>query len=280
VAVKKKSRTSPAAAIFWLVFFIGVTGVFLFNRETIKKNFNLLTQRLKPPAAEAPVQDKPAETASEPAAKKPPSAAQGSPTAQGGAVEADKPAPAPQPAAQTTPQKPGPAQQTTPAAEKSAPEKPPAPQTAPAAKPAAPKPPETRERNIYFTQVDKDGQILRVKTSRKITVSDSPMQDALNALLAGPSADEKRRGMVSLVPANTRILSTTVRGSTAYISFSEEFQYNTYGVEGYAGQLAQIVWTATEFPNINDVQVLIEGRRVDYLGEGIWIGSPIGREGL
>jgi spore germination protein GerM len=113
------------------------------------------------------------------------------------------------------------------------------------------------------------------KTSRKIPPSDSPMQDSLNALLAGPSAEEQRRGLVSLIPRNTRILSATVRGSTAYINFSEDFQYNTYGVEGYSAQLNQIVWTATEFPNIADVQILVEDRRVDYLGEGIWIGSPV-----
>jgi spore germination protein GerM len=71
-----------------------------------------------------------------------------------------------------------------------------------------------------------------------------------------------------------------VRGSTAYISFSEEFQYNTFGVEGYAAQLRQIVWTVTEFTNVSDVQILIEGRRVDYLGEGIWIGSPLDRDML
>jgi spore germination protein GerM len=41
------------------------------------------------------------------------------------------------------------------------------------------------------------------------------------------------------------------------------------------------VWTATEFPNVVTVQVLIEGRRVDYLGsEGIWIGGPLGRDSL
>jgi spore germination protein GerM len=106
------------------------------------------------------------------------------------------------------------------------------------------------------------------------------MLDALNVLLQGPTGEEQRRGLVSLIPSGTRILSATVRGSTAYISFSEEFQYNTYGVEGYAAQLRQIIWTATEFSNVRDVQILIEGRRVDYLGEGIWIGSPISRDGL
>jgi spore germination protein GerM len=174
-------------------------------------------------------------------------------------------------------------------AEKAIPDKPPvqtnptgAPLTnqKPAAKTPAVKQPETRERCIWFTQVDKEGTIIRTKVTRKIAVSNSPMLDSFNSLLAGPTAAEKQKGMISLIPSNTKILSATVRGNTAYISFNENFQYNTYGVEGYAAQLRQVVWTATEFPNIKDVQILIEGRRIDYLGEGIWIGSPVSRNSL
>ena len=106
------------------------------------------------------------------------------------------------------------------------------------------------------------------------------MTDTVRALITGPSNEEKNKGLITLVPQNTRILSATVRGDTAYLSFSEDFQYNTYGVEGYAGQLRQVVFTVTEFPNIKYVQILIEGRRVDYLGEGIWIGSPLSRDML
>ena len=114
--------------------------------------------------------------------------------------------------------------------------------------------------------------------NRQLPVSDTPLVDVIQALIAGPNAAERQRGLISLIPPNTRILSATVRGSTAYISFSEDFQYNTYGVEGYVGQLRQIVFTATEFPNVRDVQFLIEGRRVDFLGEGIWLGSPLNRD--
>jgi spore germination protein GerM len=54
--------------------------------------------------------------------------------------------------------------------------------------------------------------------------------------------------------------------------------YNHYGIEGYAGQLKQIVFTATAFPNVQDVQILIEGEKHDYLGgEGVFIGSPLSR---
>ena len=137
-----------------------------------------------------------------------------------------------------------------------------------------------RDRVLYFIQVDRGGTILRVRVDRKLPTSNSPMTDVLQALIAGPNGDETQKGLISLIPPGTKMLSAAIRGTTAYISFSEEFQYNTYGVEGYAGQLRQIVFTATEFPNVKDVQILIEGRRVDYLGEGIWIGSPINREML
>jgi len=128
--------------------------------------------------------------------------------------------------------------------------------------------------------VDRGGSILRVKVNRRLPVSDSPMTDVIQALITGPNGDETGKGLISLIPPATRILYATVRGDTAYINFSEDFQYNTYGVEGYAGQLRQIVFTATEFPNVRYVQILVEGRRLDYLGEGIWIGSPINRDML
>ena len=139
---------------------------------------------------------------------------------------------------------------------------------------------ELRERALYFIHVDRGGSIVREKVNRQIPVSSSPMTDAIQALITGPNNEEKNKGLISLIPPNTKILNATVRDDTAYISFSEDFQYNVYGVEGYAAQLRQVVFTATEFPNIKNVQILIEGRRLDYLGEGIWIGSPLNRDML
>jgi spore germination protein GerM len=81
-----------------------------------------------------------------------------------------------------------------------------------------------------------------------------------------------------MIPEGTRILGAEVRNGTAWINFSEEFQFNPYGVEGWASQLRQVVWTATEFSTVRNVQILIEGKRIDYLGEGIRISEPVGRE--
>ena len=121
------------------------------------------------------------------------------------------------------------------------------------------------------------GDLTLVKAVRKLAVSDSPLVDCVNALLAGPSAEEKNRGITSFIPPNTRLLSARVVNNTVHLNFNEEFRYNTFGREGCDAQLKQIVWTATEFPNVNDVQIEIEGKIVDFLIEGIMIRNPIGR---
>jgi spore germination protein GerM len=275
---ENKSKEPQAVVIFWLVFVIVIISVFMLNAETIERNFNLLKTRLTTsPSAEEEISDD--ETPAEPAVivqqplvvtVEPSSGQAGTQTVQ------ERPVSQPTPTTQTTtapqvtqtPQSTGTGTQTqTPPA--TTPVTTPAPTTAPA---------QTRDRNVYFTQIDKDGQILQSRVTRRVPVSDSPMVDALNVMFAGPSADELTRGILNLIPHNTRILSAVVRGNTAYISFSEDFLFNTFGVEGYVAQLRQIVWTVTEFSNVNDVQILIEGRRLDYLGEGIWIGSPVSRQ--
>jgi spore germination protein GerM len=270
----------PWALIFWAAFFVVIFGLFLINREQIRKTLKdtqFIERLLNKPVADTAAQpllplpgDDISTVAENPPAETKPNK-----------VEPPPASPKQEPAKPEAPAAPAPKTETAPSSTPAAqpqPAKPPADQPQPAKPPAAQ--PASRDRALYFTQIDSDGAILRVKTTRSLAVSDSPLVDALGALISGPDAREKRQGMVSLIPQGTRILNATVRGSTAYISFSEEFQYNTYGVEGYAAALKQIVWTATEFSNVRDVQILIEGRRVDYLGEGIWIGSPVSREML
>jgi spore germination protein GerM len=150
----------------------------------------------------------------------------------------------------------------------------------PIARPSVPETAATSSRTLYFIQVAQDGTILRSRVTRAVPASSSPLLEAIQMLVKGTNADEQSKGLVSLIPANTRILSVIIRGETAYIDMSEEFQYNSHGVEGYAAQLHQIVWTATEFSSVKNVQLLIEGRRIDWLGEGLWIGSPLNRTSL
>lgn len=136
--------------------------------------------------------------------------------------------------------------------------------------------PETRSAVLYFVSIDGDGKITRQQTKRNLVKSDSPMTDSINALLEGPDVQESKKGLRSLIPADTKLISAYVKNGIATINLSEEFQFNRYGIEGYTTQLAQIVFTVSVFPTVTSVQFLIEGQKKEYLGaEGVWIGSPL-----
>ena len=136
-----------------------------------------------------------------------------------------------------------------------------------------------RQQRLFFVSIDNEGRVLRQEVLKDIPRSDSPLADALNALFAGPSDAEARLGLISLIPQGTRLLSASVRDGVATVNVTEEFRFNGFGVEGAIGQLAQVVFTATTFPTVNSVQILIEGQRLEYLGaEGVWIGTPLARK--
>lgn len=130
--------------------------------------------------------------------------------------------------------------------------------------------------SFCFVEIDGDGSVNRKIVTRQMTKSDAPLSDIVKSLLAGPLYAEQSKGCMTLIPEGTRLLSATVRDGVAYLSFSEEFEFNKVGVEGYLAQLMQIVYTATQFSSVKSVQFLIDGQKKEYLGsEGVWIGSPL-----
>jgi len=136
----------------------------------------------------------------------------------------------------------------------------------------------TRTVSLYFVSIADDGVISSHEVKRAIKATDTPLSDAVKALLEGPSENEIRSKLISLIPRGTKLKGVSMRGSTAIIDFNEAFMYNRFGTEGYTAQLKQIVYTVTAFPSVQDVQILIEGKLVDYLGgEGVFTGKPLSR---
>jgi spore germination protein GerM len=247
---KPKKAKFPAGLIFWAVFLVLIAGLFFINREAIRQSLEntQLLEKISSPRENPGGLD----------------------PAPSGAVEQP-------PVVQTSPR---PIEQRDPpsstAGSRSTDA---APVTQAVQSPPAARPVQTyTEQVLYFIRVNDDGDIIRSRVVRRIPVSGTPLQDTLEALITGPDSGEISRGMLSLLPPDTRILSAVIDGSTARINFSEEFQYNTAGMEGFVAQLIQVIWTATEFPNVQDVQILIEGSRVDHLGEGIPIWNPLNRQ--
>ncbi|MGL4982731.1 MAG: GerMN domain-containing protein [Treponemataceae bacterium] len=136
----------------------------------------------------------------------------------------------------------------------------------------------TQMSKLYFVMIEGDGKLIRKEITRLTAYSDLPLKETISSLLKGPDIEDVEKGFISLIPAGSTLLDARVQNKTAVLDFNDEFQFNNYGVDGYLGQLMQVVFTATEFSSIDNVQILIEGEKQDYLGgEGVWIGTPLSR---
>ncbi len=136
-----------------------------------------------------------------------------------------------------------------------------------------------RKTRLFFASVDAGGKVEIKGVIRPIPSNDSPLRDTILALLKGPTSQEVNLGMLTMIPADSRLLGVAIRGETAFLDFSESFRFNTLGTEGLNAGLKQVVYAATEFPTVKNVQILIEGKKVQYLGsEGIRIDAPLDRE--
>jgi spore germination protein GerM len=141
------------------------------------------------------------------------------------------------------------------------------------------KPVEYTTYQLCFVEIDSDGSVNRKMVKRTVEKNDSPLTTAINLLIKGPDSKlSGEKNCMSLIPEGTRLLSAKVSNGVAYLNFNDAFEINPVGVEGYIGQLMQIVYTATTFSTVSSVQFLIEGQKKDYLGsEGQWIGSPLNK---
>ena len=141
-------------------------------------------------------------------------------------------------------------------------------------------PPDTKmtKTTLYFMYIDGTGSLLRKEVAREVPASTSPLTTTIKTLLNGTNAEEEEKNYVSLIPEGTKLLSATIKDKVAFLNFNDDFQWNKYGSQGYFGQLMQIVYTATEYPTVDRVQILIDSQKLEFLGnEGIWIGSPLSR---
>lgn len=133
---------------------------------------------------------------------------------------------------------------------------------------------------LCFLEIDGDGLVYRKMIKRKVPKSDSPLTNAIKLLLKGPDPlQSTEKNCMSVIPKGTNLLSAKVQDGVAYLNFNDALEFNQDGVVGRNYSLEQIVFTATSFSTVKSVQILIDGKKQDYLGsEGTWIGSPLSRE--
>ena len=91
---------------------------------------------------------------------------------------------------------------------------------------------------------------------------------------AGPKNTE----LWAVIPQATKVKSVIVKDRTAYADFSEEIVKSGFG--GSSREVlavGAIVNTLTEFPEVERVQILVEGKKVNTLFCHVDISEPLGR---
>jgi spore germination protein GerM len=113
----------------------------------------------------------------------------------------------------------------------------------------------------------------RVVWSRGV---EDALRQAVEALLAGPTPEERARGIGTEIPAGTRLRGLIVREGVAFVDLSEALASGG-GSASMQARVWQVVYTGTQL-GVRHVRILIEGaERTALGGEGVLIDRPLAR---
>ncbi len=127
--------------------------------------------------------------------------------------------------------------------------------------------PSTQPVQVYFTR----GTTL-VAEPRQLSLNDAPRLSVL-ALLGGP----KNTGDLSQLPSGTKLLGFSVTNNLATVDLSSEFA-TVQGMPAIPLSLGQLVYTLTQFPDVKQVSLLVNGHPLrSFGGEGETLKQPLDR---
>ncbi|MEN1758930.1 stalk domain-containing protein [Anoxynatronum sibiricum] len=130
----------------------------------------------------------------------------------------------------------------------------------------------TREVTLYFMRVT-DTAFLTEGEPRLFQTKDLTPDDLLAVLLAGPESADLTR----VIPRDARVLNVSVNDGLANVSFSQEITRANVGAEAEGVLVNSIVWTLVQLPEIDAVQILVEGEIVETLAGHITVNEPLSR---
>jgi hypothetical protein len=163
-----------------------------------------------------------------------------------------------------------------PATTTSTPTTPPAIPTVPTSPPETTGPPPTEPPSLVDVRI----YLLReeqLAIAHREVLGPAVLRGALEELLAGPSDDDAAAGLFSIVPAGTELLDLDLADGMATIDLSSQFESGG-GSLSMLARIAQVVFTATQFDNVDSVLFWLDGEPIDFLGgEGIVLDEPMAR---
>ena len=128
---------------------------------------------------------------------------------------------------------------------------------------------------VYYPNEDGSRLIAVTKTIHPDQKTDK-YTAAIQALMAGTSA----KGQVNIIPKTAKLHSVHVHDGVASVDFSGELVKKfSGGSSGETMLVGSIVDTLTEFPDIQKVQILSDGKKVETIAGHMDTSEPLARMG-
>ncbi|QUL99408.1 MAG: S-layer homology domain-containing protein [Candidatus Fermentithermobacillus carboniphilus] len=106
-----------------------------------------------------------------------------------------------------------------------------------------------------------------------VPVTQTPAKASMEALIAGlPNAGG---AMLINLPKDVKVLGITIRDGICTVNFSEAIRKLNVGSGGEAIVISAIVNTLSQFPGVNSVSILVEGKPAESLAGHVDISSPL-----
>lgn len=138
---------------------------------------------------------------------------------------------------------------------------------------------ELRKTVLYF----QNSKGLLVPMMRKIPWEEGIAKSAISNMIDSPALRENLSptGLSPIIPVGTEIKGITVDEDTGLCKIDFTGEVLNYETEKEEENLINgVVYTLTEFPAINEVQVMIDGEVVPALKHGTEVGGPLRRDNI
>jgi len=137
--------------------------------------------------------------------------------------------------------------------------------------------PAAEEVKVYFVKLNEKSEKMYLAPVARTVRGGPLLENAMKELIRGPTSAEKRKGHLTAVPAGLRVNSVKIRNQSAEIDFNGAIEQGATG-SILIHRIDQIVYTATQFPNVKSVVIKINGKQRQTLGtDGLSIGGPLHR---
>ena len=132
--------------------------------------------------------------------------------------------------------------------------------------------PKTSSFKVYFVTQER-----LAPQTRTVPFTPAIGKTALMNLLAGPSSAERDGGANTAVPSKVRVNSLSIKDRVATVDLGGQFVTGG-GSQSMYLRLGQVVYTLTQFPTVDRVQLKVDGKLLTSLGgEGLLLKQPASR---